>query len=93
MTYGSRDLDRAEQMDNRPQFIAIMTSYGQSFLMPDITIFKQNLEALDNLQSKWKLYHKVSSILCQRLFATLVYRVFVFFLQSPFSVMELPVSL
>ncbi|XP_046438149.1 exportin-6-like [Daphnia pulex] len=58
MTYGSRDLDRAEQMDNRPQFIAIMTSYGQSFLMPDITIFKQNLEALDNLQSKWKLYHK-----------------------------------
>jgi hypothetical protein len=79
MTYGSRDLDRAEQMDNRPQFIAIMTSYGQSFLMPDITIFKQNLEALDNLQSKWKLYHKVSSILCPRLFATLVYIVFVFF--------------
>ncbi|KZS07267.1 Exportin-6 [Daphnia magna] len=57
-TYGSRELDRAEQMDNRPQFIAIMTSYGQSFLLPDITIFKQNLEALESLQSKWKLYHK-----------------------------------
>ncbi|XP_057374347.1 exportin-6-like [Daphnia carinata] len=57
-TYGSPELDRAEQMDNQPQFIAIMTSFGQSFLLPDITIFKQNLEALESLQSKWKLYHK-----------------------------------
>lgn len=57
---GSRELDRAEQVENQSQFIAIMTSYGQSFLLPDIAIFKQNLEALETLNSKWKLYHKVS---------------------------------
>lgn len=58
-TYGSRELDRTEQVDNQPQFVAVMTSYGQSFLLPDIAIFKQNLEALQSLHSKWKLYHKV----------------------------------
>ena len=58
-TYGSRELDRTEQVENKPQFMAIMTAYGQSFLLPDISIFKQNLEALESLQSKWKLYHKV----------------------------------
>lgn len=58
-TLGSRELDRTEQVENQAQFIAIMTYYGQSFLLPDIAIFKQNLEALENLNSKWKLYQKV----------------------------------
>lgn len=84
--YGSRDLDRVEQVDNQPQFIAIMTSYGQSFLLPDIAIFKQNLEALESLHSKWKLYHKVmprTLIFLSHLCCVIV---FIFYRQS--SVME-----
>ncbi|XP_077979557.1 exportin-6-like isoform X2 [Glandiceps talaboti] len=47
-----------ENMENQPQFIAIMQAFGQSFLQPDIAIFKQNLEALETLNAKWKLYYK-----------------------------------
>ena len=52
--------DGCEPVENQAQLLAILSAYGQSFLLPDIGIFKQNLEALDGLQSKWKLYHKVS---------------------------------
>ncbi|XP_041363102.1 exportin-6-like isoform X2 [Gigantopelta aegis] len=51
--------NEAEQLDNEPQFVAIMQAYGQSFLQSDITVFKQNLESLEIMNSKWKLYHKV----------------------------------
>lgn len=40
-------------------FIFPLQAFGQSFLRPDIAIFKQNLEALENLNSKCKLYQKV----------------------------------
>ncbi|XP_074647944.1 exportin-6-like [Tubulanus polymorphus] len=49
---------QTEELDNQSQFIAIMQAFGQSFLQPDISIFKQNLEALENLNSKCKLYHR-----------------------------------
>jgi len=48
-----------ETVENQPQFTAIMQAFGQSFLQPDITVFKQNLEALENLNSKCKLYQKL----------------------------------
>jgi len=38
-----------------------MQAFGQSFLQPDISIFKQNLEALESLNAKWKLYHKATN--------------------------------
>ena len=38
----------------------IFQSYGQSFLQPDLAVFKQNLESLETLNTKWKLYQKVS---------------------------------
>ncbi|RXN01668.1 Exportin-6, partial [Acipenser ruthenus] len=47
-----------EPMENEAQFIAIMQAFGQSFLQPDIHIFKQNLAYLESLNSKQKLYHK-----------------------------------
>ncbi|MGH0126135.1 UNVERIFIED_CONTAM: hypothetical protein FKN15_073535 [Acipenser sinensis] len=47
-----------EPMENEAQFIAIMQAFGQSFLQPDIHIFKQNLSYLESLNSKQKLYHK-----------------------------------
>ncbi|XP_069996041.1 exportin-6 [Penaeus vannamei] len=47
-----------DSIENEAQFIQIMQAFGQSFMQPDITIFKQNLEALETLNSKYKLYHK-----------------------------------
>ncbi|KAK6169003.1 hypothetical protein SNE40_020137 [Patella caerulea] len=48
----------SEEIENGDKFINIMQAYGQSFLQPDITIFKQNLESLEILNAKWKLYNK-----------------------------------
>ena len=50
----------SDEVENEGQFTSIMQSFGQSFLQPDISIFRQNLETLESLNSKWKLYHKVS---------------------------------
>ncbi|XP_069961289.1 exportin-6 isoform X1 [Cherax quadricarinatus] len=47
-----------DSIENEAQFIQIMQAFGQSFMQPDITIFKHNLEALESLNSKYKLYHK-----------------------------------
>ncbi|RXG53590.1 Exportin-6 [Armadillidium vulgare] len=46
--------------EHEAQFIQIMQAFGQSFLQTDITIFKQNLLALESLNSKYKLYHKAA---------------------------------
>ena len=48
-----------DQVLHQRHFLGIMQAFGQSFLQPDIAIFKQNLEALDSLNTKWKLYQKV----------------------------------
>lgn len=48
-----------ETLQNEQHFTKIMEAFGHSFLQPDIRIFKQNLGALENLNNKWKLYHKV----------------------------------
>lgn len=48
-----------DSIENEAHFIQIMQAFGQSFMQPDITIFKHNLEALESLNSKYKLYHKV----------------------------------
>ena len=50
-----------DSIENEAQFIQIMQAFGQSFMQPDITIFKHNLEAMESLNSKYKLYHKVRS--------------------------------
>jgi hypothetical protein len=50
-----------EGIENREQFVAILQAYGQSLLQPDINLFGQNLRSLEELNSKWKLYHKVIS--------------------------------
>lgn len=47
-----------EGIENREQFVAILRAYGQSLLQPDINLFGQNLRSLEELNSKWKLYHK-----------------------------------
>ncbi|KAL0993693.1 hypothetical protein UPYG_G00111800 [Umbra pygmaea] len=47
-----------EAMENEAHFSAAMQAFGQSFLQPDIHIFKQNLSYLESLNSKHKLYHR-----------------------------------
>ncbi|XP_078274095.1 exportin-6 isoform X1 [Rhinoraja longicauda] len=47
-----------ELMENEAQFVSAMQAFGQSFLQPDIQIFKQNLFYLETLNTKHKLYHK-----------------------------------
>ncbi|KAM4635404.1 exportin-6 isoform 2-T3 [Polymixia lowei] len=48
-----------DAMENEAQFTAAMQAFGQSFLQPDIHIFKQNLSYLESLNSKHKLYHRL----------------------------------
>ena len=55
---GSPSQSPQSQGQNQAQFLAIMQAFGQSFLQSDITVFKQNLIALEEINSRWKLYHK-----------------------------------
>lgn len=50
--------NQEESVEHEAQFVAIMQSYGQSFLQTDIAVFRQNLESLEKLNTKWKLYKK-----------------------------------
>lgn len=60
-----------EGVENREQFVAILRAYGQSLLQPDINLFGQNLRSLEELNSKWKLYHKVMTSSISILFHSL----------------------
>ena len=42
--------------------VSLPQAFGQSFLQPDIAIFRQNLESLEALNQNHKLYHKVFRI-------------------------------
>ena len=48
-----------EPVNNEDQFMTMMKAIGESFLQPDIALFKQNLAALENVNTKWRLYQKV----------------------------------
>jgi len=47
-----------EEVANREIFLKAMGAFGQSFLQQDIAVFRQNMEALESLNLKWKLYSK-----------------------------------
>lgn len=50
----------------------VWQAFGQSFLQPDIHIFKQNLSYLEILNTKHKLYHRVRYALIVRIFGSCV---------------------
>ncbi|GFS20899.1 exportin-6-like [Elysia marginata] len=50
--------EAGDGLENSAQFTSILQAYGQSFLQTDISIFRQNLESLEALHLKWKLYSK-----------------------------------
>ncbi|KAL1132160.1 hypothetical protein AAG570_010117, partial [Ranatra chinensis] len=45
-------------LEHGDQLAAILTAFGQSLTQPDIALFSQNLQALEDVNHKWKLYHK-----------------------------------
>lgn len=46
-------------IDNSEQFTTILEVTGYSFMTSDISIFSQNLKAIEELHNKWNLYAKV----------------------------------
>jgi len=46
-------------VDNSEQFTTILEVIGYSFMTNDISIFSQNLKAIEELHVQWNLYAKV----------------------------------
>ncbi|XP_022916840.1 exportin-6 isoform X2 [Onthophagus taurus] len=47
--------DKTQQPD---QLLTILQVFGQALLQSDINVFRTSLTSLENLNNKWKLYHK-----------------------------------
>jgi len=47
-----------DKIENKENFLGVMKAFGQSFLQPDIAVFQQNIEALESLNLRWRLYSK-----------------------------------
>ncbi|XP_063222177.1 exportin-6-B-like isoform X3 [Bacillus rossius redtenbacheri] len=48
----------ADSPQHRDQLLAILQAYGRSLLQPDINVFAHNLRSLEQVNAKWRLYHK-----------------------------------
>jgi hypothetical protein len=57
-TFNTGSNQMKEVLENADAFINIMNIFAQSFLQSDITVFKQNLDALEILNTRLKLYQK-----------------------------------
>ena len=51
-------LQKSEVLQNAEAFVHIMNIFAQSFLQKDISVFKQNLDALEILNTRLRLYQK-----------------------------------
>lgn len=57
---GCSDSDPGVEHPQKPeQLLAVLQVFGQALLQQDLNIFRISLAALEDLNSKWKLYHKV----------------------------------
>ncbi|XP_056643159.1 exportin-6-like isoform X1 [Diorhabda sublineata] len=57
---GCSDSDPGAERPQQPeQLLAVLQVFGQALLQHDINIFRISLAALEDLNSKWKLYHKM----------------------------------
>ena len=50
--------DSKDNVENKEAFLGVMKVFGHSFCQTDITIFRQNVFALEQLNAKWRLYSK-----------------------------------
>ncbi|XP_018332327.1 exportin-6-B isoform X2 [Agrilus planipennis] len=56
---GCSDTDPSSDTPQHPiQLLAVLQVFGQTLLQPDINVFRTSLAALEDLNSKWKLYYK-----------------------------------
>ncbi|XP_063983905.1 exportin-6 isoform X2 [Diachasmimorpha longicaudata] len=69
-----------EHVEHKDELVAILEAFGQALLQPDVNIFRQSLQSLEVLNSRWRLYQKevFKSHLLERflmaLFTVLIHR-------------------
>lgn len=61
--YAGTVADGEPDLQNGHQLAAILQAFGESLMQNDITLFSQNLQALEILNLQWKLYQRVSPTL------------------------------
>ncbi|XP_043273966.1 exportin-6 [Venturia canescens] len=55
-TFGHPDGD--EPVEHKEELVAILEAFGQALLQPDVNIFRQSLQSLEQLNSRWRLYQR-----------------------------------
>ena len=50
--------DVKDTMEHQEIFLSVMKAIGHSFMQTDISVFSQNVAALETLNTKWRLYSK-----------------------------------
>ncbi|XP_011308703.1 exportin-6 [Fopius arisanus] len=47
-----------ENVEHKEELVAILEAFGQALLQSDVNIFRQSLQSLEALNSRWRLYQK-----------------------------------
>lgn len=70
-TFGNPDRD--EPVEHREELVAILEAFGQALLQPDVNIFRQSLQSLEQLNARCRLYQRsiFKSNLLERFLAAL----------------------
>lgn len=50
--------DGNENVEHKEELVAILEVFGQALLQPDINIFRQSLQSLEQLNTRWRLYQR-----------------------------------
>lgn len=62
-----------EPVEHREELVAILEAFGQALLQPDVNIFRQSLQSLEQLNARCRLYQRAifKSNLLERFLAAL----------------------
>ena len=55
-TFGQPEGD--EPLEHKEELVAILEAFGQALLQPDVNIFRQSLQSLEQLNGRWRLYQR-----------------------------------
>lgn len=55
-TFGHSEAE--EVVDNKEELVTILEIFGQALLQPDVNIFRQSLQSLEQLNTRWRLYQR-----------------------------------
>lgn len=50
--------DEEESVEHKEELVAILEAFGQALLQPDVNIFRQSLQSLEQLNVRWRLYQR-----------------------------------